>query len=380
MGDLRVRIAREHAPAKERVLMQLSRMMGSVAVTMAAITGCGGSGDTGDGAADCSASNLAACAYASTGACGELPLVQRAVPYTDVLGETRTVEIAIHRPDGAPQPWPVIVWSHGGAAGVSSPVGVGAEWSRVFTRAGYLFVAIAHTPRTDVSRGALCTHFGITTVEDCARFKYLHWDRPHDVRAVLDYLEEQAVGPLAGMADLGQLLYAGHSAGAGSTSMVAGASRELAGMPRTLPDPRPKAFIGCSIEGPGDDGFTTTSFGAIDRPHLTLSGVGDMTPEAEALPRREPFELMMPGEKYRFWNTEPAARHSTFDHTPMDCRDYQTNRGDDVARCDEYLRWLDAAALAFADAQLRDSQAARDWLASDNLSVLTGGAVEWDRR
>ena len=147
-----------------------------------------------------------------------------------------------------------------------------------------------------------------------------------------------------------------------------------------MPDPRPKAFIGCSIEGPGDDGFTTASFGAISRPHLTLSGVGDSTPEAAAPPRREPFGLMMPGEKYQLWNTEEAARHSTFNHETIDCQNYQANRGADVGRCDTYLTWLDSAALAFADAQLRGSRVAKDWLASDNLVVLSAGAAEWNRR
>jgi predicted dienelactone hydrolase len=259
-------------------------------------------------------------------------------------------------------------------------VNVGDRWASAFTAAGYAFVGIAHAGRDQASREQMCTHFGVPLTIECAQVKYLHWDRPNDLREVLDYLEAQAVGPLAGMADLDQVLYAGHSAGSGGVSLVGGASRSIYGGVRTAPDPRPKALIGCSMEGEGDDGFTADSFRPIARPHLTLSGVGDTTPEAAAPPRRVPFEVMMPGDKFRFWNTELAARHSTFNHEVDACQNFQSGNGGDPARCDEYLTWLESAALAFADAHLRDLPAAHAWLASDNLATLTGNVVEWDRR
>lgn len=332
-------------------------------------------------ASACSAEDRAACAYvpARNDGPGQQSITQT-LSYTDITGQQRSIEIAIRRPSGAPQPWPVVIWSHGGADGVVSAGGVGLEWSRVFNSAGYLFIGIAHAPRSDASRASLCMQFGITTVADCARFKYLHWDRPNDVRRVLDWIDEQSRGMFAGVVDRQRMLYAGHSAGAGSTSMVAGASREYNGMARTLPDARPRAFIGFSIEGPGDDGFTETSFGAIARPHLTVSGVGDRTPEAEPLPRRRPFELMMPGDKFRFWNTDAASLHGTFDHNVGPCEDYQTMRGAPVARCAEFYRWMESAALAFADAYLRDRPEAIAWLASDNMAIMSSSAVEWSRR
>ncbi len=363
-----------------------------LAVTLIGLASCGGvdppgaldaatAADAGaDASTACASTNLAACVYDAPGNYGQLPPIVRDLTYTDVSGQQRVVQIALHRPDGAPQPWPVVVWSHGGADGMSSAVNVGDGWARVFTAAGYLFVGIAHPGRDQASREQMCAHFGVPLTIECAQVKYLHWDRPNDFREALDYLEAQATGPLAGVADLGNVLYAGHSAGSGGGSLVAGASRPIFGAIRTAPDPRPKAFIGCSMEGDGDDGFTADSFRPIARPHLTLSGVGDITPEAPALPRRVPFDVMMPGDKYRFWNTELAARHATFNHEVTACQDFQTTNGGELARCSVYLAWLDSAALAFADAQLRDLPAARAWLASDNLAILSGNVVEWNRR
>ena len=278
------------------------RAVGALLVALLAPAACGG----GDGPAagpdaatapdaapmpdaapsGCSATDLAACAYDAPGDYGQLPVILRDVTYTDVSGQSRTIEIALHRPDGAPQPWPVVVWSHGGADGQTSAVNVGAEWGQAFTAAGYLFIGIAHRGRDQASREQMCTHFGVPLTIECAQVKYLHWDRPNDLREVLDYLEAQATGPLAGVADLDKLLYAGHSAGSGGGSIVAGASRLIYGGVRAAPDPRPKAFIGASMEGEGDDGFTADSFRPIARPHLTLSGVGDTTSEATAPPRR----------------------------------------------------------------------------------------------
>lgn len=333
------------------------------------------------GVAPCSATNPMACAYRPERLFGAQPVLTQMLSYTDATGAMRTFEVAIRRPMGAPQPWPIVVWSHGGADGIVNAGGVGNEWSRVFNAGGYLFIGIAHAPRSEASRAALCAHVGITVAADCARFKYLHWDRPNDVRRVLDWLDEQSRGPMAGVADVRRLLYAGHSAGAGSVSMVAGASREyLAGMPRTQPDPRPRAFIGFSIEGPMDDGFTDASFAAITRPHLSVTGAGDRTAESDPAQRRRAFELMAPMNKFRFWNTDVASLHATFDHSVGPCEDYQRMRGAPVARCEDFYLWMETTALAFADAYVRERPEAIAWLASDNLRTLSNAAVEWSRR
>lgn len=328
----------------------------------------------------CAPSNLAACAYRPTQTftpMSDVPL--QPLSYMDATGAQRTFEVAIRRPMNAPTPMPVVIWSHGGFAGMQSARNVGAEWAEVFNRAGYLVIAVAHAPRSEPSRLAVCTLLGISAT-DCARFKYLHYDRPYDIRRVLDWLEAQSRGAFAGLIDMQRILYAGHSAGSGGTSMVAGASRVFGGIPRTAPDPRPRAFIGFSIEGPLDDGFTDESFAPIARPHLSVTGVGDTTSESDPAQRRRVFDLVMPGQKYRFWMTDPAAQHGTFDHNVGPCEDYQMRRGQPASRCTEIYAWMESAVLAFADAQLRESAEAAAWLASDRAAVLSNNVVEWSRR
>ncbi len=112
------------------------------------------------------------------------------------------------------------------------------EWSETFARAGFLTVSIAHSPRTDDERAAICEHYGITTFDECVAFKCLHHDRAYDVRRVLDWIDDAAAGAFAGEIDTDRILHAGHSAGSGGGAMVAGASRDFNGMTRTAPDPR----------------------------------------------------------------------------------------------------------------------------------------------
>jgi hypothetical protein len=158
--------------------------------------------------------------------------------------------------------------------------------------------------------------------------------------------------------------------------MVAGAGRDFAGTVRTLADPRPLAFIGCSPQGVGHDGFTADSFAAIDRPHLTLSGAGDATEGHPAAARRDAFERIGAGNAYLGWFADPATRHVTFDLEAAAC----VRGGGAAARCAEHLDWLASAALAFLDAHVRGDARARAYLESDRLRVLSAGAFELSRR
>jgi predicted dienelactone hydrolase len=355
---------------------------------------CGGGGGGGGGNRDapgprpdapevlggCSDTNRDACAYVPerTYEIAELPVAT--LSYDDVLGIERTFRVLVRRPVGAPLPMPIVIWSHGGNDGRMDPTAAGIEWSETFARAGYVVVTIAHAPRPADSLQAVCDALGITVAADCERFKYLHHDRPYDVRRVIDWLEEQEAGDFAGVIDLDRILHAGHSAGAGGGSVIAGATRDFNGFILNAPDPRPRAFVGLSVEGPMDDGFTDGSYVGIDRPHLTVTGVGDTTPESDPAQRRRVFELEPAGDKYRLWITTPAAQHGTFDLNPDPCRSYQMRTGEPVAYCEEIYPWLVSAVLAFTDAQLRDRPEAIAWLASDNAEVFSGAVAEWDRR
>lgn len=330
----------------------------------------------------CSTTTPELCAYPAAGAPTYTPdpsVPVQDLSYLDITGAQRSFQIALRAPVGAPEPLPVVVWSHGGNDGRARARQVGVEWADILVRAGYLVIDIAHPSRGPISRAALCHDLGISVI-DCVTFKHLHWDRPHDAARVFDFIEAQAVsGPLAGRIDASHIVYAGHSAGAGSAEMVNGATRDMGGVSVALPDPRPVAFLTNSPEGPGDDGFTDTSYGGCARPMLVNSGVGDDT-NVFGEDRARVFDLAPAGDKYRLFVLDEAARHATFDQSADACEDYSTARGLDPARCAAFKAWIAWSAVAFLDAHARGSADAQAYLASDNLAVAADGLATWDRK
>ncbi len=375
----------------------------------------GGAPDAGPSA--CEAGDPAACAYTAALSARLDRRIGRPLTYTDVTGAARTIDVELRLPAGAPTPAPVVVWSHGGSGGNNAAETVGEEWAQQFVRAGYAVLAIAHAPRARAEYEALCAALdwadgcaGAACADDaecvfdgapgtcvqggCRFWKHLSWDRPHDFAAAVDMLEgEVAPGAaLEGVLDLARLVYAGHSAGAGATLMVAGATRQFNGVATLLMDPRPVAFISASPQGPGDDDFTEASFsgagceavaedpsGCLARPHLFLTGAGDDT-ESVAENRRLSFELAPLGDRHLAWITEEAAVHTTFEHQLAGCERHQAREGGDAARCEDYRAWLRSVALAFLDHHLRASPEAGAYLRSDFPTRLSEGAMTWEHR
>jgi hypothetical protein len=207
----------------------------------------------------------------------------RHATYTDHAGLPRTIEFAVRKPNGAPVPMPVMIWSHGGADGKTNSLTTLPAWSEVTAAAGYLTISIAHTPRSDHERAQLCRSIGIEEFASCELFKHLNWDRPFDISAVIDELERMnQLGELGGQIALNRIAVGGHSAGAGGALSVAGALRNFTGTPASLTDPRPVAFLAFSPQQPGTEGFFDTDFRkplhswhSIRRPVLTGTGDGD---------------------------------------------------------------------------------------------------------
>lgn len=387
-------------------------------------TGCGASNGAGpadlgaDGALleGCRSDDPSGCSYALSPSYAISPQkITQTLDYVDRTGGTRTFSIEVRRPVNPPKPAPIVIWSHGGADGISNPAGVGNEIGEVFLAAGFVSIFIAHAPRDLDSYTALCaslaypasqcetpacsntTPCAVGSCEGgfCRRTKIVHWDRPHDLAAVIDWVEQQTAPgmPYAGIVDPTKIVYAGHSAGAGSTEGVSGAPRDIGGVREVLHDPRPMAFISCSPEGPGDDGFTEESFSGAEclaargagascltRPQLFLTGVGDVTGETESTPRRLAYDLQPTSDKYRLWITEAAARHTTFEQKNDGCLSWVKQNGGDVARCDTYLAWQRSAIWAFLDAYVRKVPAAQQYLLSNNLVALGGGGIEWSHK
>ena len=333
------------------------------------------------------------CLYFPSAGFGSTPF-ERSTFYSDAAGEQREVRFLIRQPIGAPLPMPAVVWSHGGADGKSDPANSMVEWSEATARAGYFTISIAHGHREQGSRRRLCSAIGIVDDPTCAVFKYLNWDRPNDIRAVLDELERLAMGEFSSQVDLGRIAVGGHSAGSGGALTVAGAKRIFVGEPVTNLDPRPRAFLALSPQQPGSEGFFDTRFGKpqhswsdVQRPVLAVTGDGDSTCNPGTEPgscvgdtpfgRRIAFHrLGADGNKYHLYLHDADAFHTLFELSRSRCEPLEV----DLAKCGEMIRWVTSAGLAFLDGHVRGLPAALLWLQSDRIARASAGIAEWQRK
>ncbi|GJM08589.1 MAG: hypothetical protein DHS20C11_08650 [Lysobacteraceae bacterium] len=314
--------------------------------------------------------------------------------YQDITMDTRVFQVAWRFPEGLMGAQPVVVWSHGGAAGQTNATNVLPEWAAKVVQAGFVSVSIAHTGRDQSSREALCTELGIPLDTpspsdlDCQNFKHLNFDRPFDIRRALNFVEDLALAE-PDRVDASRIVVAGHSSGSGGTLSVAGAARQFAAIHSDLDDPRPLAFMAFSPQGPGVEGMFDTdhlqpdhSWENITRPVLVGTGAGDnsCTPRfscdngSPPRTRRIPFQRMPAGDKYLMYIRDVQAAHVMFGMEVSACMAQV-----DPARCMEFEDWLGSSAHAFLDAYLRDNAAALQWLDGE-LQLLTGGDVEWSSK
>ncbi len=314
--------------------------------------------------------------------------------YTDNAGRQRTIKFAIRKPVGAPAPMPVVIWSHGGAGGKTDPLNSIVEWSETTAEAGYLTISIAHTPRSNQERKQLCQSLDINNPSTCEVFKYLNWDRPFDIRAVIDVLEQMnQQGTFRGQIGLNHIAVGGHSSGSSGALTVGGALRNFTGTPVDLSDPRPVAFLAFSPQQPGGEGFFDTDFQKpahswmrIERPVLIGTGDGDNTCNRGEEPgscygdhpygRRIGFERMPPGNKYRLYIHDTDTFHTLFELNSSKCQTLGVNQ----QKCDEIARWLRSVGLAFLDNHVRQNVFARQWLQSNNIETASRGIAEWSRK
>lgn len=330
-------------------------------------------------------------------------LITDTITYSDTAGLTRTIAIAIRVPITAPTPLPVVIWSHGGAEGHTNPARSMAAWSETTAEAGYLTISIAHSARSDGARWQLCqaiaatvpgSRWNLNDPPTCKQFKYLNWDRPYDIRAVLDELERRNTqGMLQGRIDLAHIAVGGHSSGSSGALTVAGALRNFTGTAVDLADPnhRPVAYLAFSPQQAGREGFFDTdyqqplhSWQPITRPVLFGTGDGDNTCNPGVEPgscdgetpygRRIAFERMAPGDKHRIYFHDADAFHELF---ALNTDNPKCGAGVPQPKCDAIARTLRSVALAFLDGYLRNDTFARQWLGRNEVEIATDGVAEW---
>jgi predicted dienelactone hydrolase len=209
----------------------------------------------------------------------------------------RRVPVRVHYPD-ASGTFPVVVFSHGLGGSRYGYGYLGRSWASN----GYVVVHPTHHG-SDLSllRGE---GLGPFRALRAAMHDPANWEaRARDVAFLLDQLPqlEREIPPLAGRLDGARVGVAGHSFGAYTAALVAGARVIFPGErePRQLGDARPRAFLCLSPPGFGDRGLAAGAFRTITRPLLEITGTEDRGSfNGEPYQWRvEPFRELPPGDK-----------------------------------------------------------------------------------
>ena len=266
--------------------------------------------------------------------------------------------VTVSFPDG-PGPFPIIVFSHGAGGNGRYPYPV----TRFWTSHGYVCLHPTHADAVSLPPASR----GVGTVE---------WeDRARDLSFVLDSLDDLSarVPALAGKMDTVRVGVAGFSYGGHSAQLLGGATLQASGgaAPRSLGDPRPKAFLLLSGPGSGARELTERSWEYWTRPMMAVTGSRDLVSgERTPMWHLEPFFRSPAGDKYALF-LEGAA-HQSFTGRLAELSNIASER--------EIFRWIRVETLAFFDLYLKDVAAARPWLEPDRVAEFSGGRAKLTKR
>jgi predicted dienelactone hydrolase len=272
-------------------------------------------------------------------------------------------------PDG---PYPVIVFSHGAGGSDTCCDVLTRHWAGY----GYVTLQPTHDDSAQQRRANGDSDAGfLQAVRDALKNPALWESRPRDISFLLDSLPEieRRVPALKGRMDARRIGMSGHSMGAFTTEVIVGARIDLPSRPgASFADPRIRAALALSPQGPGQFGFTDDSWDAVKLPYMGMTGSLDsLGPVASPEWHKAPFERAQPGDKYHVFIR--GANHMSF----ISARTLLPGR---AAKAQAILDDVQCAALAFWDAYLKDDSAAKRYLASDALAKYSNGTVTLDRR
>jgi predicted dienelactone hydrolase len=267
--------------------------------------------------------------------------------------------------------YPVIVFSHGAGGSESCCESLTRHWATH----GYITLQPTHDDSV-MQRRSDGEYVGFPqAVRDALKNPALWESRPQDISFLLDSLPElqKRVAGLGGKIDSERIGIAGHSMGSYTAEAVAGALVDLPGHPgSTFADPRAKAILCLSPQGPGQFGLSAHSFDKISLPFMGITGsLDNLGPLANAAWHKVPFERSEPGDKYELFIE--GANHMSFitDRTLLPARSSQAAA---------ILGYTNSASLAFWDAYLKDDAAAKKFLRSDTLERSSHETVKLTRR
>jgi predicted dienelactone hydrolase len=191
----------------------------------------------------------------------------------------RTLEgdlpVRVHYPAELTEPLPVIVFSHG--LGGSR---LGYEFlCKAWSQRGYVVVLPSHRENVPLGVAEQEQH----TVAELRAMKEaindpVNWPvRPLDIRRTIDALEAlpSQIRALKGRLDLSRIGVGGHSYGAYTALLCAGARVRVGNEWQSFPEPRAKAFAALSPPGNGSRGLSASSWTSIHAPLLCMTGTLD---------------------------------------------------------------------------------------------------------
>ncbi|MCC6696367.1 MAG: dienelactone hydrolase family protein [Candidatus Hydrogenedentes bacterium] len=323
------------------------------------------------------------------------PFPVHVVPEVEIHDERRgkDVPLKIYMPDGGGA-FPAILFSHGaGDSNDSSP-----HLMRQWASHGYVVLLPTHYfgERPLIERSL--HRLGKELLRPITQGPSAWNERTDDMRLVLDTLPRlhEHVPGCAGRVDTDRIGIAGHSFGAYTALLLAGATLvDKEGATYRFADPRPRAFL--VISGPGRDtkGLTSDSFRDLSRPMMVLAGSHDPPPDWSLDPmwRTEPYAFAPDGDKYLAYLR--GANHMSYIGPLFDIPLRDPARRGTCARVLRRLaRYLASFAppldqvgifdytrivsVAFWDAYLKDSPCARMYLRSAVLEHYSRHTVKLD--
>jgi predicted dienelactone hydrolase len=270
----------------------------------------------------------------------------------------RTLEgdlpVRVHYPAGLIGPAPIIVFSHGLGGSRLGYEFLGKAWSE----RGYVVVLPSHRENVPLGVAEQEQH----TLADLRAMKEAindpaNWPvRPLDIRRTVDALESlpSQIRALNGMLDLSRIGVGGHSYGAYTALLCAGARVRVGDEWQTFPEPRARAFAALSPPGNGSRGLSAESWTGIRAPLLCMTGTLDGGVLGEPPSWREDAFKSLPGPDHDLVVLD-GADHFTFSagrpRFPADPALMKQIEAATLWFWDKHLRGVDAPFPALAGAR-----------------------------
>ena len=276
-------------------------------------------------------------------------------------------------------PFPVVIFSHDWLASRENYELLGRYWASH----GYVVIHPSHADSASSEAAAKELLEKHDPYADHAALAH----RVSDIHSIIDKLDQLAskIPELKNKIDSKHVAVAGHSLGAYTAMLSAGAEANLTSIPGNriawtdVKTARIAALLLLSPQGRGEGGLDDNSWKDLRKPMLSIAGTADIgLKKQSAASRRDPFQLSAPGDKYEL--VIDGAHHGLGGITGNGgnaSKLMEKILGPDVA---EQRDWVKESSLAFFDCYLKADPQAKAWLNPDTLKNLGNGKLNFEKR